>query len=94
MNWFFHNNGFVPITAVGILTVFPPYDAPGSVLSYIIFSLVSASPECQFLMARRFWAIYAFYCFTNVTLVLRREIISNNLVYHDFNVEVFPFFFS
>ena len=91
MNWFYHNDGFVRITAVGILTVFPPYHAPGSVLSYIIFSLVSASPECQFLMARRFWAIYAFYCFTNVTLVLRREIISNNLVYHDLMLRCFLF---
>ena len=37
-----------------MLSWFSGYDAPGSVLSHIIFSLVSASPECPFLMARRF----------------------------------------
>ena len=47
MNWFYHNNEFVRITVVGILTVFPPYYASGSVLSYTIFSLASASPECR-----------------------------------------------
>lgn len=93
MNWFFRNNGFVPITAVGILTVFSPLRCSRiSSLIHNFFisvritrvSVFNGSP-----VVRRF---FAFYCFTNVTLVLRREIISNNLVYHDLMLRCFLFF--